>query len=125
MSYKCNVCHNALQASEEDRIYATKCGHVFHYNCLRSWIVTPERGCPNCRSQIRSFTDTMRIYLDMEEENEGRNSASGTNIQMNFDSKFDDLIMVYTNSQDKINDIENMLDKISINITKYDDKVRN
>lgn len=61
----------------------------------------------------------------MEEENEGRNSASGTNIQMNFDSKFDDLIMAYTNSQDKINDIEKMLDTISINITKYDDKVRN
>ena len=45
----CTICQNSIQ---EDIRIKTACGHVFHYECLKQWVVSGDYGwkCPMCRS---------------------------------------------------------------------------
>uniref|UniRef100_A0A6B2LS88 RING-type domain-containing protein n=1 Tax=Arcella intermedia TaxID=1963864 RepID=A0A6B2LS88_9EUKA len=42
-------------------IYVTGCGHIFHFDCLQTW-VKYKKGvptCPNCRQELREFATTV------------------------------------------------------------------
>ncbi len=47
----CSICQNSL---DEDHCVGMKtfCGHTFHYECLKQWVISGEYGgkCPICRS---------------------------------------------------------------------------
>ena len=30
----------------------TRCGHVFHFECIHAWTLTGKRGCPVCRRDL-------------------------------------------------------------------------
>ena len=30
----------------------TRCGHVFHFECIHTWTLTGKRGCPVCRRDL-------------------------------------------------------------------------
>ena len=38
---------------EETYTVATKCGHLFHNNCLHRWLKT-KRVCPSCKTRVPS-----------------------------------------------------------------------
>ena len=60
---------NELQAGdvvEETFPVATKCGHLFHNNCLDRWLRT-KRVCPNCKTRVPSGpSGVIRIYTSLE-----------------------------------------------------------
>ena len=47
---ECSICQNSLD--EPTARIKTACGHTFHYECLKQWVVSGEYGwkCPMCRS---------------------------------------------------------------------------
>eukprot|EP01133_Synstelium_polycarpum_P016772 gene16772-19945_t len=50
---ECSICQEMV----ENDMYITPCLHVFHFDCVRVWILDPEKKCPNCRGTItNSYT---------------------------------------------------------------------
>lgn len=53
----CSICHENLISIEKETLYKTKCGHVYHYECILKWveylggerIVESKSLCPECR----------------------------------------------------------------------------
>ena len=46
-SEKCTICFDIVKLNEE--VCDLKCKHVFHYVCLKNWLITaPQLKCPNC-----------------------------------------------------------------------------
>ena len=46
---ECCICMGDF--NDEEIILKTKCSHVFHKDCLKSWLVSIER-CPICREYL-------------------------------------------------------------------------
>ncbi|CAG4988455.1 unnamed protein product [Colias eurytheme] len=49
MHILCTICSDLLNQAEN--IYVTKCGHIFHNNCLSQWIAR-SKTCPQCRNKV-------------------------------------------------------------------------
>ena len=47
MDIACPTCLNPFTSPCD--ISATKCGHVFHTNCIEKWLKTGKKTCPQCR----------------------------------------------------------------------------
>ncbi|KAJ3650302.1 hypothetical protein Zmor_021999 [Zophobas morio] len=60
MNLTCTICSDGIVASSE--IYATHCGHLFHYPCLIQWIER-SKTCPQCRYKTTE-KNMHRIYLN-------------------------------------------------------------
>ncbi|KAL0819227.1 hypothetical protein ABMA28_008472 [Loxostege sticticalis] len=67
MHILCTICSDLVNQAEN--IFATKCGHIFHYNCLAQWIER-SKSCPQCRNKV---TDRcmFRIYPTISNETSG------------------------------------------------------
>ena len=46
----CNICYNKLRDKTGE--YTTKCGHTFHYRCIKEWVDRENTTCPYCRGEI-------------------------------------------------------------------------
>jgi len=65
---QCAICYRDYL---EDPLAAKlSCGHIFHTDCVKSWIVKGNgKGCPLCRSKIRNCrTCEGRCYVESHEE---------------------------------------------------------
>ncbi|CAG9793564.1 unnamed protein product [Diatraea saccharalis] len=67
MHILCTICSDLVNQAEN--IFATKCGHIFHYHCLSQWIER-SKSCPQCRNKV---TDKCmyRIYPTISNETSG------------------------------------------------------
>jgi len=45
----CSICLCDYQ--DTDKIRVTPCGHEFHSNCIKEWLMKNEN-CPNCRKVL-------------------------------------------------------------------------
>lgn len=63
-SPECVVCrdHNDKETSR-----VMPCGHVFHEDCLKSWIMQ-KQNCPICNKSLFDFTQEKSSYCSPEEE---------------------------------------------------------
>ena len=43
----CPICKIPIDA--ESQVVSTPCGHVFHSNCMETWIAQGKKNCPQCR----------------------------------------------------------------------------
>lgn len=63
----CSICLEFLDVHERNVTMVTPCQHVFHLNCLLSWLQT-QRICPMCRYRIRTITQDMKLLIpDLED----------------------------------------------------------
>lgn len=53
----CSICQQCLVAGETAT--KTPCGHLFHRDCLRSWLLGFDGVCPNCRSAVLGVKHTV------------------------------------------------------------------
>lgn len=60
MSFNCIICIDSIRS--KDSLVSTKCGHVLHEMCLKSWLMSSQN-CPKCRSSITSG-EFFKIFLD-------------------------------------------------------------
>ncbi|EFN90054.1 TRAF-interacting protein [Harpegnathos saltator] len=65
----CTICRDNFIQSDD--IAVTRCGHVFHVNCLSRWL-TRSNSCPECREKT-SQEKTQRLYVTF-----ASNEASNT-----------------------------------------------
>ncbi|CAH2002025.1 unnamed protein product [Acanthoscelides obtectus] len=62
MNINCVICSEFFNASAE--VFATKCGHVFHYPCLINWIER-SKTCPQCRHKTTEQS-IHRIFFNIQ-----------------------------------------------------------
>ena len=47
----CPICQD--NSAMEEEVSRTKCGHLFHKNCIIKWLeVAAIKSCPNCRTEV-------------------------------------------------------------------------
>ncbi|TMW46303.1 hypothetical protein DOY81_008619 [Sarcophaga bullata] len=54
----CSLCK--AQFKNDDAVYSTRCGHIFHFTCMNQWQCR-STSCPVCRTYK---PETYRIYLN-------------------------------------------------------------
>ncbi|CAF5032680.1 unnamed protein product [Rotaria sp. Silwood1] len=54
----CSICLDLILEiwNTEPKACVTKCGHIFHYDCLKEWF-TKKKECPYCRADLRSLPE--------------------------------------------------------------------
>jgi len=66
MNATCSICLSIISNTNDYCI--TNCNHIYCYNCLNGWLDKKKISCPNCRTDIKSFTynneNTRIIYID-------------------------------------------------------------
>ncbi|XP_041982628.1 E3 ubiquitin-protein ligase TRAIP-like [Aricia agestis] len=67
MHILCTICSDLI--NQADNIQVTKCGHIFHYQCLIQWIVR-SKSCPQCRNKVTEKC-MFRMYPTISNENTG------------------------------------------------------
>lgn len=66
MSYfACVICLDGMKSEEE--IVATKCGHIYHFDCLNKWIFKSNT-CPECRSTLPEGRPFSRIFPNVSDD---------------------------------------------------------
>ncbi|GBM85299.1 hypothetical protein AVEN_231117-1 [Araneus ventricosus] len=78
MQTSCAICQDSFEAVVG--IVATKCGHVFHNNCINRWLARSYT-CPECRSNVSVNSLTELFFHDM----------SGNNVERSLDTLKDEL----------------------------------
>ncbi|XP_001948454.2 E3 ubiquitin-protein ligase TRAIP [Acyrthosiphon pisum] len=51
MLASCSICGDCFTGIHPESVHTTPCGHVFHYECLMTWIQRSQT-CPHCRSKV-------------------------------------------------------------------------
>ncbi|XP_025207762.1 E3 ubiquitin-protein ligase TRAIP-like isoform X1 [Melanaphis sacchari] len=51
MLASCSICGDCFTGIHPESVHSTPCGHVFHYECLMTWIKRSQT-CPHCRSKV-------------------------------------------------------------------------
>ena len=62
---KCPTCLDSF--SSKNHTVTTECGHLFHENCIKSWLETGKTTCPKCRKKI-SKKKLLRLFLSSSDE---------------------------------------------------------
>ena len=65
----CPTCWDPIDA--ESQVVSTMCGHVFHSDCIETWIDKGMNNCPQCRNKISRKT-IRPIFLPFSDEENPR-----------------------------------------------------
>lgn len=68
--FGCAICYNCFNA--DDRVCSTRCGHIFHQNCLLRWFGAQDpraKNCPKCRKPSAE-SEIIRLFLEQVHTNE-------------------------------------------------------
>lgn len=50
----CQICQDEQEFKDDDDILVLPCKHLFHYNCLQTWLLNYNNTCPLCRCNLSS-----------------------------------------------------------------------
>ena len=67
MNCICSICL-ASNKPRDEQVCVTMCGHVYHYQCLESWVATGKSECPECRSNVTMASIVKKIHPNVDEE---------------------------------------------------------
>ena len=68
VGYECPICFHSF-IPKDNEILVTKCGHMFHYNCAKSFLAATN-SCPSCRSPFKEEFPG-KLYKAIAEELNG------------------------------------------------------
>ncbi|XP_026761507.2 E3 ubiquitin-protein ligase TRAIP [Galleria mellonella] len=71
MHFLCTICSDLINQAEN--IYVTKCGHLFHYQCLAQWLER-SKSCPQCRHKVTEKC-LFRVYPTLSNDSTGEDVA--------------------------------------------------
>ncbi|CAH2242948.1 jg14516 [Pararge aegeria aegeria] len=66
MHILCTICSDLV--NQADNLIVTKCGHIFHHNCLSKWIER-SKSCPQCRNKVTE-SGLYRLFPTISSETE-------------------------------------------------------
>lgn len=61
MAVDCSICFELFNMNSD--VVGTSCGHLFHKNCLDSWMIESPT-CPQCRNRICRF-QCFKVFLNV------------------------------------------------------------
>ena len=67
---RCQACLGSLNSTPGNYTTTTRCGHLFHINCIDSWLNDGNQTCPRCRSMI-SRNELIQLYPEILPRLEG------------------------------------------------------
>ncbi|XP_059058770.1 E3 ubiquitin-protein ligase TRAIP-like [Achroia grisella] len=107
MHIVCTICSDLVNQAEN--IYGTKCGHLFHYQCLAQWLER-SKSCPQCRHKV---TDRcmFRIYPTISNENTGDDVAT-------LNSRLDDALLQLRQQKAARKEKEDKLAALTVDLKK-------
>ena len=62
---RCPICLQGFKS--KNHTITTACGHLFHEDCIQSWLDTGKTTCPKCINKI-SKKKLIRLYLSSSDE---------------------------------------------------------
>ncbi|VVC40830.1 Zinc finger, RING-type,Zinc finger, RING/FYVE/PHD-type,BRCT domain [Cinara cedri] len=62
--FTCSICDETFVGVDQDSIYTTRCGHVFHHRCLTEWLDRAHT-CPHCRSAVTK-NNLLKLFLQVD-----------------------------------------------------------
>lgn len=62
MKVECCICFDEFGGNNNSPINATKCGHLFHKNCITEWLKQSQK-CPQC-NQAANTHELRSIFLN-------------------------------------------------------------
>ena len=65
----CPICKIPIDA--ESQVVSTPCGHVFHSNCMETWIAQGKKNCPQCR-KVCERQNIRPIFLPFSDQENPR-----------------------------------------------------
>jgi len=57
----CSICLNEVRETRSNK--STRCGHLFHGDCLKKWQESGKNTCPMCRKIIDVSTYNVKIQI--------------------------------------------------------------
>lgn len=48
----CQICQDEQEFKDDDELLILPCKHLFHYNCLKKWLLEYNNSCPLCRYHL-------------------------------------------------------------------------
>ncbi|XP_031629383.1 E3 ubiquitin-protein ligase TRAIP-like [Contarinia nasturtii] len=61
MAIECSICYEIFD-KDNSEVVVTKCGHMFHTDCLNDWLKSSNT-CPHCRVTIRRKNELRKIFV--------------------------------------------------------------
>jgi hypothetical protein len=61
---ECSICLELITeiVNHSPKACITKCGHVFHYQCLKK-VFEDKKECPNCRTNLRNLPERISALV--------------------------------------------------------------
>ncbi|XP_022124851.2 E3 ubiquitin-protein ligase TRAIP [Pieris rapae] len=113
MHLLCTICSDLLNQSEN--IYVIKCGHLFHYHCIKQWI-SRSKSCPQCRINVTERC-MFRLYPTISND---VTVEDVTTLQ----SRLDDLQLQLRQEKSKCNEKDNQIKEFILNLKKIEDSLQ-
>ncbi|KAJ8709026.1 hypothetical protein PYW07_008852 [Mythimna separata] len=113
MNILCTICSDLVNQAEN--IYVTKCGHIFHHQCLAQWIER-SKTCPQCRNKV---TDKcmFRLFPTISNENSSEDAAT-------LQSRLDDAQLQLRQQRVKSKEKEDKLAAATADLKRQDDLLK-
>ncbi|KPJ03477.1 TRAF-interacting protein [Papilio xuthus] len=105
MHMLCSICNDLLNQTES--IYAIKCGHMFHHNCLAQWIAR-SKSCPQCRNKVTEKC-MFRLYPTICNDNTGDDAATLQSRLDNVQLQLHEQKSVCKEKEEKLNSLKSEL----------------
>ncbi|XP_022185346.2 E3 ubiquitin-protein ligase TRAIP [Nilaparvata lugens] len=111
MRITCAICEELFNGEDREIIFATKCGHIFHHQCLTKWLERSDT-CPQCR-QRASKKKIYRIFFNMSDENESSAVASLIDgLEMELHEKTEEIEKMNSERQQNFHLVEELRQKV-------------
>ncbi|KAL4481538.1 hypothetical protein ABPG74_007627 [Tetrahymena malaccensis] len=74
----CSICQEDIQSG---KIVSFECNHIFHSQCIRSWLKTKKNTCPNCRVSISVSFRQSNVETSVQQSLQNNNEIQNIQIQ--------------------------------------------
>jgi len=75
---ECSICY--IQVNNQTGITSLSCGHKFHLNCIATWYLKKNKGCPLCRAIPTEYENIMNGVTPDETFDESDSDSSSESI---------------------------------------------
>lgn len=104
MKIECSICFEKI-AEDERQVTVTKCGHLFHSECVGAWVnQSINATCPQCRHAIRAIE--LRTVFFNTASNRRDSDIFNSSFAVNMRTIQDDLCILQTNLEIQIKNLK-------------------
>lgn len=119
MKVECCICLDEFSADGESKIVTPKCGHLYHENCINSWL-TNNASCPQCRHAVNRNKLQIVHLTATAISSSRRSSIFNSSLCQDYRELNESLLAQQENHRKKIEHLEDRVQKL----IKENDKLK-